>query len=110
MTADALQSLLDEGSSFEGKVAFSGVVRIDGHFRGEAQSDGTLVVGEKGDVQADVEVDALVVHGRFRGRAHARREVQIAASAEVEGSVITRSLVVEDGAVLNATVEMNGPR
>ena len=77
MSNDALQSFLDSGTAFEGKVAFSGVVRIDGHFKGEALADGTLVSGETGTVEADLELATLVVHGTFRGNVNAREVVEL---------------------------------
>lgn len=110
MSDDALQSFLDSGTSFEGKVAFSGVVRIDGHFKGEASADGTLVIGETGTVEADLELGTLVVHGRFRGNVSARNVVELTHTGAIEGQVRTPSLRVAEGAELNARIEMKkGP-
>lgn len=108
--SDTLQSFLDSGTSFEGKVAFSGVVRIDGHFSGEASADGTLVIGDTGTVDADLEVSSLVVHGTFRGTVTAKDVVEIASTGVVEGKVVTARLSVAEGAQLNATLEMGEKR
>ena len=104
----ALQCFLDSGSSFEGRVVFTGVVRIDGHFRGDASSDGTLVVGESGVVEADLELATLVVHGTFRGTVCAKDIVEIAATAVVEGSLTAARLRIAEGAQVNAAIEMAG--
>ena len=110
MSADerAPQCFLDRETTFEGRVAFSGVVRIDGHFRGDASSDGTLVVGETGTVEADLELSTLVVHGTFRGVVNARDLVEIGETAVVEGSVKTSRLLIAEGAQVNAAIEMAG--
>jgi len=105
-----LQSFLDSGTAFEGKVAFTGVVRIDGHFRGEANADGTLVVGETGTVEADLEVSSLVVQGTYRGNVHAKEVVEVAATGVVEGSVTTARLTVAEGAQVNAAIHMGERR
>lgn len=105
---DTLQSFLDSGTSFEGKVAFSGVVRIDGHFRGQASAEGTLVIGETGTVEADLELGCLIVHGVYRGKVRAKEIVEVAGTGRVEGSVSTPRLIVAEGAQLNAEVEMEG--
>jgi cytoskeletal protein CcmA (bactofilin family) len=105
-----LQSFLDSGTTFEGKVAFTGVVRIDGHFRGEANADGTLVVGETGTVEADLEVSSLVVHGTYRGNVHAKEVVEVGATGVVEGSVTTARLTVAEGAQVNASIHMGERR
>ena len=110
MSNDALQSFLDSGTAFEGKVAFSGVVRIDGHFKGEALADGTLVIGETGTVEADLELATLVVHGTFRGNVNAREVVELTPTGVIEGQVKTASLRVAEGAALTAQIEMiKGP-
>ena len=101
-----LQTFLDSGSTFEGRVVFTGVVRIDGHFRGDASSDGTLVVGEAGVVEADLEIATLIVHGTFRGTVCAKDLVEIAATAVVEGSLTTARLRIAEGAQVNAAIEM----
>ncbi len=102
------QCFLDSGTSFEGRVSFTGVVRIDGHFRGDASSEGTLVVGETGMVEADLNLATLVVYGTFRGTVNAKDLVEIASTGVVEGSVTTARLLVAEGAQLNASIEMAG--
>lgn len=101
-----LQAFLDSGTSFEGKVAFSGAVRIDGHFKGDASADGMLIIGETGVVEADLEVGTLVVEGVFSGSVQATQGVEVAARGRVEGHVSTERLRVAEGGQLNATVRM----
>jgi cytoskeletal protein CcmA (bactofilin family) len=99
-----LQSFLDAGSEFEGKVAFSGVVRIDGHFRGQASAEGTLVIGEGGLVEADLELSTLIVHGTYRGTVRAKEMVEVAATGRIEGDVSTARLMVAEGAEINGSI------
>jgi len=103
---EVLQSFLDSGTSFEGKVAFSGVVRIDGHFKGAASADGTLVIGSQGTVEADLEITKLVIEGTYRGSAVAKQSVEVGAGARVEGSISTPSLIVHEGASISGEVRM----
>jgi cytoskeletal protein CcmA (bactofilin family) len=105
--SDDLRAFLDRGASFEGKVSFSGTLRIDGHLRGTARSDGTLVVGEAGLVQADLEVGTLVVRGTVVGSVQARDRVEIASTGRVEGELVTPLLSVEEGGELKARVRMS---
>jgi cytoskeletal protein CcmA (bactofilin family) len=105
-----LRAFLDRGASFEGKVSFSGLLRIDGHLRGTAQSDGTLVVGETGTVQADIEVGTLLVRGSVTGAVRAREKVEIAPTGRLEGEVETPVLSVQEGGELQARVSMSAAR
>lgn len=99
---------LDRGASFDGKVSFSGTLRIDGHLRGFALSRGTLVVGEPGLLQADVEVGVLVVRGSVIGAVRADR-VEVAATGRLEGEVVTPRLCVQPGGRLQGKVTMPPP-
>jgi cytoskeletal protein CcmA (bactofilin family) len=107
--SETLQSFLDQGTVFEGKIAFSGAVRIDGHFKGEASAEGTLVIGESGTVEADLQLRRLTVHGRFKGSVTAKECVEVAAGGHIEGEVAAPRFVVADGASINARVRMGEP-
>lgn len=105
---DSLQGFLDSGASFQGKMCFSGVVRVDGHLQGDVSSDGTLVVGETGVVEATLEVGSLIVHGVVVGDVKAEDRVEIGASGQIEGSIEAARLVVQDGAQISAKITMSG--
>jgi cytoskeletal protein CcmA (bactofilin family) len=93
-----LAALLGEGAEFEGKLLFEGRVRIDGKFRGQIASDDVLVVGNTGEVQADIQVGTLIVLGGvIRGEVRAAKSVELHAPAKVYGSITTPQLMVDRG-------------
>jgi cytoskeletal protein CcmA (bactofilin family) len=94
------------GASFEGKISFSGVARIEGTARGEVRGDGTLIIAKTGSVEANVSVDRLIVEGALRGEVRAKSGVEIAAGAHVEGGLATPRLRVAEGAFLSGRIEM----
>lgn len=108
--SDGLQSFLDEGTMFEGKIAFSGVVRIDGHFKGEAAAEGSLVIGESGTVEADLELRSLTVQGSFRGSVKAKERVEVSATGSIDGNVDAPCFVVAEGAQVSGNIRMGEPR
>jgi cytoskeletal protein CcmA (bactofilin family) len=95
---DALQTFLDSGTSFEGKISFTGAVRIDGHFRGSASADGMLIVGETGTIDAKLDVRSLVVLGSVVGEVTAKERVEVGPQGRVDGVVRTPRLKITDGA------------
>jgi cytoskeletal protein CcmA (bactofilin family) len=106
---DGVGTFLDRGSAFDGKVAFSGVVRVDGHLTGEVRADGTLVVGESGRVEARAEVRVLIVYGWVRGEITAKERVEVAPAGRLDGVVRTPRLQVAEGASVNARIAMGEP-
>ena len=101
-----LTAFIDQGSSFEGKLKFKDTVRIDGQFAGEITSENTLVVGETGVIEADIHSQTVIVSGTIHGNLWAAKRVVMHKSASVDGDVETPSLVMEEGAVLNGTLNM----
>lgn len=101
-----IKAFLGPGSQFEGKLVFDEIVRVDGTFRGEVTSRDTLIVGEAADVQAEVTVGTLILSGRFKGNIKASKKVELRAPAQVEGSIETPVLAVEEGVQLNGTLSM----
>ena len=102
-----LTAFIDQGSKFEGKLSFKDTVRIDGAFTGEISSENTLIVGETGEIDATIRSTTVVVSGSVVGNVHAARQIVLHKSARVEGDLKTPSLVMEQGAVLNGSVDMS---
>ncbi|MDH5674469.1 MAG: polymer-forming cytoskeletal protein [Myxococcales bacterium] len=102
-----LQALLGRGAGFEGKLSFEGRVRIDGQLRGEVFSDGILILGPSADVDAVIDVGTLIVRGgRLRGEVVARHSVELHAPARVVGTIRTRQIYIDKGAVLDGECKM----
>jgi len=103
-----LSAFIDQGSEFEGKLSFRDTVRIDGRFRGEIASENTLIVGESGEIHANIRSSTVVVSGLVEGDIHANRKVILHKTARVHGNIETPSLAVEDGAEMNGNIKMTG--
>jgi len=103
-----LAGLIDVESEFKGDLSFKGSFRIEGHFKGTINSDSLLVIGERGKVEADVKVGQLVINGEIRGTLQATDRVEIHDKGRVFGTILTPTLVVEEGAYLEATCQTKG--
>lgn len=101
-----LTAFIDQGSEFEGKLSFKDTVRIDGRFRGEISSENTLIVGESGEIEANIRSSVVAVSGSVQGDIVAGTKVILHKSARVNGNIETQSLVVEDGAQLEGSIKM----
>jgi cytoskeletal protein CcmA (bactofilin family) len=79
-------------------------------YSGRSGRDTTLVVGETGTVQADLEVGTLLVRGSVTGAVRALEKVEIAPTGRLEGEVETPLLSVQEGGQLQARVSMTAAR
>jgi len=99
-----------ENTSFKGELSFHGTVRIDGHFKGKIYSDGTLIVGERGVVEADIDTHFVVISGEVHGNINAAYSTEIHSKGKVYGSIVTSSLVIHDGVVFEGNCRMDHKR
>ena len=104
-TAD-LSAFIDEGSQIEGKYTFSGTVMLNGKFSGEIESRDTLIIGEKGVVNATIRAGAVVVSGEVVGNVLASERVELRGSARVFGDVEAPVIVVEEGVLFEGHCRM----
>lgn len=102
-----VNAFLGEGTEFEGKLTFHGMVRLDGKFKGEISAKDTLVVGETGEVEAIISADVVVVSGLVKGNVEAKTRLEIHRPGSLHGDVKTKSLVVTEGAILNGCCTMS---
>ena len=94
---------------FSGEVQFRSMLRIDGHFSGHVDSaEGTLIVSAGAQVrQAVINVAVAKINGTVEGDINASKEVVLGPTADVTGNVSTRSLVIEEGAIINGNLHAN---
>ena len=103
-----IKAFLGPGSRFEGTLSFEEMVRLDGSFAGEISSSDTLVVGETAVIDGNIKVGALILSGRFKGTIVATSLVELRAPAQVEGSIQTPLLKIEEKVIFNGEIKM-GP-
>ncbi len=103
-----LAGLIDIDSEFKGDLTFKGSFRIEGHFKGTINSDSLLVIGERGKVDADVKVGQLVINGEIRGNLQASEKIEVHNKGRVFGTLLAPTLLVEEGAYLEATCQTKG--
>lgn len=106
MLEEEIMTFLGKGAQFKGVLHFEGTVRIDGEVEGEVITQGTLIVGERGIINAEITAGTVIVGGRINGNIHASQKIQLLSKSIVTGSLITPCMMIEDGALLNGICEM----
>ena len=105
--AEELNGFMDEGTEFLGELRFRDTYRIDGHVRGRILSENTLVVGEAGRVQADIDCGVVSIRGQVQGHIIGRQRIELLAGARVTGTLVSPKLVIEDGAFFQGDCAMS---
>jgi cytoskeletal protein CcmA (bactofilin family) len=103
---DRVDSVLGPGLTWQGDLAGTGGIRIEGAFDGDIQLHGLVVVGERGRVTCEnIRAVTVIVAGSVKGNIQAQR-LEIMGSGRVWGDVTTVSLSTEEGAFLRGQITM----
>jgi len=104
-----LSGYVGHGTTVTGDIGFKGMLRVDGTVGGTLTSDGgTMIVGDGGQVNADVKVAVALVRGTVHGDITATQRIELGRTARVHGNMTTASLSIDQGAVFDGACRMSG--
>jgi cytoskeletal protein CcmA (bactofilin family) len=103
---EEISAFLGKETSFEGKMTFQGMFRLEGRFEGEIFESGTLIVGESAVIKGKIGVHTLIINGYVEGEVYARGRVEIHSAGKLYGNLITASLVISEGGIFEGYCKM----
>jgi cytoskeletal protein CcmA (bactofilin family) len=99
-------AFLGKDTAFEGKLSFSGTVRIDGRFKGEIFTEGVLVIGDSAVMESEAHVSRIIISGEIHGNIFAEEKIEILKPARVFGNIQAPVVVIEEGVVFEGNCRM----
>lgn len=103
-----ISAFFGEGTEIQGDLRFTETVRVDGKIRATIRSEGEIILGPKGLIEGEITVNSLSVSGRLKGNIRVKQRLEIHPGGRVEGEVLLArpGLVVHDGGILEAKIQM----
>lgn len=105
MSKEKLQTILGEGTIFNGDLVSEGIVRLDGRFSGHINA-GIVIIGKNAVVHADIKCDDLSVYGKIKGNVVARNNIEIFSEGELTGDMKAVSSIVREGGSFTGKCEL----
>lgn len=101
--------MLGEGVKVEGSLEFTQTFRVDGEFKGKIQRSDRLVVGEKGKVSGEIEVNTLVVYGHVDGKIRVKNILEIHPKGRISGEIHLSGpgLSVMEGGIIEGSIALD---
>jgi len=99
-------TIIGAGSSFDGKLFSSGIVRIDGSFNGELNLEGSLIIGESGSIRGNISAKKVTIAGKVEGNIRCDGSLELTPSGKLYGDIDVRNIIIEDGAVFQGKCKM----
>lgn len=100
------QSTILSDVEIVGSITFKGDLNFDGKLSNGNIKGEILTVGPKARVQGNVEADSLTLHGAVTGDVLVTGKCELKGSANLEGSLTTNRLVMDEGATLIGKAEI----
>jgi len=102
---------IGESIVFKGELSGQEDLVLEGTVEGRVDlPDNQLTIGAKGRAHAELKAKTIVVVGRVNGNIRASDRCEIQSSGIVEGDVSAPRLMVEEGAVVNGSIEMGASK
>lgn len=100
-------SVISEECQFQGTLDLQGSLRIDGKLEGNVDNAKYVTISETGSVKGDISAHGVVLIGRMEGNIVADN-VELLASAKIVGNIRSKSILIEGGAKVSATIQVIG--
>ena len=106
----SISTLIGVDARIEGHLDFAGTLRLDGQLEGQMTGrNGVLIVGEKAQIKADINVNKAVIMGTITGSVSALDKIELYPPAKITGDICAPMVTIESGAVLNGKCVMQKP-
>lgn len=104
---DAISTFLGLDACVEGTIDFRGTIRLDGKVTGKIISDdGTVIIGEKAVINAEIRVGVAIVMGEVNGVIEAKDRIEVYPPGRVQGDIQAPAVSMEAGVVFNGNCAM----
>ncbi len=101
-------NLLRNGTEIKGNINSEGDIRIEGTVNGNIKVKGKVIIGNSGKVTGDIDCAFCDISGSVSGKLNITNSLTLKASANYNGEITTKKLVIEPGAVFNGSCKMDG--
>ncbi len=101
-------AMIGQSIVFKGELTGDEDLEIDGQVEGTVNlKNHQLTIGANGNLKAEVTAKSIIVIGRVKGNLIATERIEVQATGVVEGDVSAPRLNVQEGAVLNGSIDMS---
>ena len=101
-----LGAYLGPGTKINGKLHFDGPATIEGEVEGEIIAQANVTIGQQATVKKKLSAASILVHDKVLADVQAEKKIEIQPPGSVVGDIVTQSVVIGDGAILEGHVSM----
>jgi cytoskeletal protein CcmA (bactofilin family) len=106
MNPNTTDTLIGEGTSFEGRIKSEASIRIEGGITGDIDCAGDVIIGEHGVVKSNIAARDVVLAGSVTGNITTKGKLTITSTGSLHGNISAASFIIEEGGVFQGSSKM----
>lgn len=101
-----IETLIGEGTAITGNINAHGIVKVDGEYIGDINTQTEVVVGSSGIVKGNIYSGSMTVQGKVEGNVTCSEVLEILETGIVEGDICVSKFSMSEGGILNGRCSM----
>lgn len=101
-----IETIIGKETSFQGTIETNGTIRIDGKFEGQLSSSGDIIIGETGEVKAQIQARNALIAGTLQGNICIIEKLELLSTGKLYGDIDAPILSISEGAIFQGTCTM----
>ena len=106
LNPNTTDTLVGEGSVFEGRIRSEASLRVEGHITGDIECLGDVTVGEHGLAKSNINARNVTIAGVVNGNVNTKGTLMITSTGQLFGNTISHSLIIEEGGIFQGQSKM----
>ncbi|MEW9702115.1 polymer-forming cytoskeletal protein [Paenibacillus sp. SI8] len=107
MNPNMTDTLIGEGTSFEGRIKSEASLRIEGSITGDIECLGDVIIGEHGSVKSNISARDVILAGTVQGNVVTKGKLTITSTGSLNGNITAASFIIEEGGLFQGTSKMD---
>lgn len=102
--------VVEISAQMQGSLIFKDAIslKINGEFSGSLETKGTLSIGNRADITANIDGENIIIAGRVNGDIRAQKMLTLMPTAVLKGNITTPKLNIVEGALFQGKCQMLG--
>ena len=105
---DKIEVAIGPTANFHGDLECDGIVKVEGIFQGSIRTPSSVIIAEKGRVDAHIDALNVSVSGQAKGAILARGRLEILSTGRVWADVTVTTFLLDEGGKLHGGLKMYG--
>lgn len=103
-----VDTIIGTNVKIKGSIKNTGSIQVNGIVEGELKSDQMVTIGETAAVNGPVNAKSVEISGSVKGIVNASEKIEVNPKGQINGDLITKILIIKQGAIFNGKSQMSG--